>query len=220
MPKRSVRVTLSNNTDYSLILHSYGLCHGVWTEGWMPPKVIEKKKHGAWQSESAGVGTGTEGWIKYGIYDGLGRADDGKAHGNLVYVAWDNPFILSDKTPLDFGTRTSDNIEPPCGADWGNDPGQASLSNAAKPAYDLFPAGAKGLTNHGVTFWDVIVLWPYVGYLTVFTPELDINTEFTLGLRMKGSVDQTIFSFYDGSKGLRTAAKEANVSSLRRLFRM
>jgi len=61
--------------------------------------------------------------------------------------------------------------------------------------------------------------WPTLLAFTVLG-DADINLEFTIGLRLAGSVDQTIFSFYDGSQGLRSLAGAAKQPSLRTLFRM
>jgi hypothetical protein len=46
------------------------------------------------------------------------------------------------------------------------------------------------------------------------------NLEFTFGLRQQGSVSQSIRSFYDGKKGLRSLASTAGQSSLRKLFHL
>ena len=70
-----------------------------------------------------------------------------------------------------------------------------------------------------MTWLDAVMSWPV---LLVFTElgDADVNLQFTLGLRKAGSVDETIFSFYDGSKGLRSLASTAQQSSLRKLFHM
>jgi hypothetical protein len=83
--------------------------------------------------------------------------------------------------------------------------------------FELFPAGVGGTPQGGITWWDALVNWPFQLGLTV-VGAMDVNLEFTFGLRLRGSVDQTIFSFYDGSKGLRSLASAAKVSSLRKLF--
>jgi hypothetical protein len=92
MPKRSTKITLSNNTDFTLALIANGaqLCHGKWTDGWPPPPaLIPSKTHGSWQSESGGdipiignIATGTEGWVKYVLTP---------TPPELVYIHWDNP---------------------------------------------------------------------------------------------------------------------------------
>jgi hypothetical protein len=230
MPKRSTRITLSNNTPYILSLIDVHLatddpCHGSWTDGgWRPPSQILPKTHGAWQTESSGIATGTEGWVKYliGNTDSDLTADPtGKTpcRQELVYVHWDNPFVWSSGTvPIDFTVSTSD-IPPPCNSDkgvWGFPPGGLSSSMCR---HELFGAGASGAGLQGVTWWDALVNWPVLLAFTVLG-DADVNLEFTVGLRLLGSVDETIFSFYDGSKGLRTVAAAAKVSRLRTLFRM
>jgi hypothetical protein len=56
--------------------------------------------------------------------------------------------------------------------------------------------------------------------LLTFAGDMDINLEFTIGLRQMGSVDETIYSFYDGTKGLRALVTQAGQSSLRKLFQI
>jgi hypothetical protein len=145
MAKRSIRVTLSNNTDYSLILlGNAGPCHGKWTEGgWNPPDQIQSKTHGAWQSQSDGFLTGTEGWVKYLI-----ATKDPRCTQQLVYIHWDNPFVWNNTTPIDFQVSDSD-IKPPCDSDkgvWGVAGGFPSGGNnkIQECQYELFPAGIVG----------------------------------------------------------------------------
>jgi hypothetical protein len=221
MAKRSTRVTLSNNTSYPLMfLGSAGPCHGKWTEGgWNPPDQIQSKEAGAWETQSDGFLTGTEGWVKYLI-----ATRDPRCAQQLVYIHWDNPFVWSGHTnPIDFQVSNSD-IKPPCDSDkgvWGVpggfSPGGVNQIQACQ--YELFPAGASGSGISNVTWWDVLVNWPVLLGLTVLG-QADINLEFIVGLRQKGSVDQTIFSLYDGKKGLRAITDAANQPSLRKLFRM
>ena len=182
------------------------------------------KTHGAWQSESAGVLRGTEGWVKY-----LRPKTDinGKECPltELVYIHWNNPFVWSPDTKptdlIDYQCVTSD-VKPPCKADQGvwSFPGSGIPPSDCR--HELFMAGVVANGNHSVTWWDVVMNWPIVEVLYGLGQggDFDINLEFTIGLRLAGSVDQTIFSLYDGSKGLRSLANTAGQSSLRKLFRM
>ena len=89
MPVRSVRVHIYNESSY-LTMQRTALqaCHGGWTDGWAPPPTsIAPGKDSLFQAESDGVGTGTEGYIKFDLV-----AADGK-HG-MVYLYWDNPYSL------------------------------------------------------------------------------------------------------------------------------
>jgi hypothetical protein len=222
---------LSNNTPFKLTLIDPRIatedpCHGNWTDGgWRPPPEIAPKSHGAWQSESAGIGTGTEGWVKYQIEntDSDLKADPtGKTLcvQQLVYIHWDNPFIWDSGTkPIDFTVSTSD-VTPPCNSDkgvWGAFHGGRSSQQSCR--HELFGAGVSGAGVQGITWWDAIFNWPYLLAFTI-VGDMDVNLEFVLGLRQEGSVNETIFSFYDGTKGLRSLASAAKVSSLRKLFRM
>jgi hypothetical protein len=152
MPRRSVRVTLSNNTPFTLKLIDPRIatedpCHGNWTDvSWRPPQQIAQKSHGAWQSESAGIGTGTEGWVKYQIEntdadlkaDPTGRT---LCLQELVYIHWDNPFIwdpLGHTKPIDFTVSTTD-VTPPCNSD--------GSGRAADPHSDRFCNNGRRVTK-------------------------------------------------------------------------
>jgi hypothetical protein len=223
MAKRSIRVTLSNNTPYPLnLLGSAVLCGGKWTEGgWNPPAQIQPKTHGAWQSQSDGILTGTEGWVKYLI-----EQSDKRCFVQLVYIHWNNPFVWDkNTTPFDFEVSNTD-ITPPCGdtgkAVWGvTSPGRNQIQDCQN---ELFPAGVVGSGPTGIDGIDIgwytaLSLWDKLPQLLLINQE-SINLEFTLGLRQKGSVDQTIFSFYDGKGGLRAITDAAKQPSFRKLFRM
>lgn len=230
MAKRSVRITLSNNTPFTLTLIDPSIastdpCGGNWTDLWRPPQQIQPKSHGQWQTESAGLATGTEGWVKYLIEntdDDLTADPTGNTlcRQELVYIHWDNPFVWDDGTkPIDFSISTSD-ISPPCNKDkgvWGFPAGGRSSSQSCR--HELFGAGVSGPGQQGITWWDAVVNWPVLLAFTILG-DMDVNLEFVIGLRRERSVEETIFSFYDGSKGLRSLAKTAGQSSLRKLFRM
>jgi hypothetical protein len=226
VPRRSVRITLSNNTPFNLTLVDPSIastdpCHGNWTDGgWRPPPVIAPKTHGQWQTESSGLGTGTEGWVKYVIENtDFDSRTVTRCPQELVYIHWDNPFVWNNTNPIDFTVSYSD-VTPPCDADKGvwtfPSHGEGSSPNCR---HELFGAGVSGGNQGGVTWWDAVANWPALLVFTV-VGDMDENLEFIIGLRQVGSVDQTIFSFYEGSKGLRALANTAKISTLRRLFRM
>lgn len=90
MPARVFRYTLQNTiTGHTMRLEAHSLCGGCWTPGgWRPPDSIASGARGGWQSESCGIMTGTQGWVKYR----LNRDSDGANRG-LVYVYWTNPYL-------------------------------------------------------------------------------------------------------------------------------
>jgi hypothetical protein len=218
MPKRSTRVTLSNNTPFQLTLldsriASNDPCHGSWTDGWRPTSQIAPRSRGAWQSESSGIGTGTEGWVKYLIGSGAPCPEE------LIYIHWDNPFVWVGSTnPIDFSVGTSD-ITPPCNSDIGVRGFPGTQVSPPGCRHELFGAGASGGGLQGVTWWDALMNWPALLAFTILG-DADVNLEFVIGLRLAGSVDQTIFSFYDGTQGLRSLVRASKQASLRALFRM
>jgi len=225
MPRRSIRITLQNNTSSTLTLLKKGVCHGEFTDGLEPrlPR-IPPKGADVWQTESSGIATGTEGWIKYALEDPGNDPTSGEACvRELIYIHWDNPFIWDgDTKPIDDPSsmvRTSD-FSPPCdddggeGSTFGFQPGGKSSSRVCR--HEVFGATAGG-GNRGITWWDVAVNWPFLLGFTIIG-DLDINLEVTLGLRQAGSISQTIKTFHDGSKGLRSLSTAAGISSLKTLF--
>ncbi len=225
MPRRSTRIKLSNNTPFTLtLIGASGPCHGSWTDLWQPPQEIQPRTQGAWESESSGIGTGTQGWVKYLIentdYDSNStNAPQSLCRQELAYIQWDNPFVWANDTqPIFFSVSTSD-VTPPCDADKGvwDFPGSGLSSRNCR--HELFGAEIIGAQQGGITWWDAVMSWPVLLVFTV-TGDMDVNLEFTVVLRQLGSVDETIFSFYDGSKGLRSLARTAGQSSLKKLFHM
>jgi hypothetical protein len=192
-------------------------CGGDWTEGFEPPGRIEPGSHGnlvnSWRSESNGIGTGTEGWVKYLVGD----------NEALAYIHWVNPFIWSDSTtPIDFTVGLSD-VTPPCDQDTGSQfpPGVGG----SLFTYELFGAGisVNGQQLAHADWMLTLFEWPFIigiNLINTIIGQADIDIEITLGLRQHGSVRQTINSFYDGRKGLRFLATDVQVTSVRNLFKM
>jgi hypothetical protein len=89
MPARVFRYTLENTFEgHTLTLESHSLCGGCWTDGWRPPATLASGAKGGWQSESCGIMTGTQGWVKYRI-----NSDSSGASPGLVYIYWTNPYL-------------------------------------------------------------------------------------------------------------------------------
>lgn len=236
MPRRSVRVTLLNNTPSKLTLVGKNLCGGEWTsDQWKPPAEIQPQTQEGWQSESGGIATGTEGWVKYMI----GNTDVDFLSGNLcrpelVYIHWDNPFIWADDTkPIDPQVSTSDVAVPSgCEEEKGDGStftvlqGGTSSQNCRHELFvaSLISSGDAGLNAEWRNWWVALPLTTEIVASALIANTLignqDVKLEITLGLRQVGSVGQTLHSLYDGRKGLRAVASEAGKSSLRQLFNM
>src|SRR5579864_4671023 len=102
MARRSTQITLQNNTDLDLTLVHWHLCHGEWSDGYpVPPATIKKGTTVTLQSESSGIGTGTEGWVTYQITNPTPCVPE------LVYVYWDNPFVWANDTKAVNGSVTT-----------------------------------------------------------------------------------------------------------------
>jgi hypothetical protein len=94
-----------------------GFDYGVGVDtasGWEPPNAIAPGATGGMQSESGGVLTGTEGYVKYQV-----AGPDG-AHG-VVYIYWDNPYY--GVTHPGWAATGGNVVTPDCDVD---QPGDAS----------------------------------------------------------------------------------------------
>jgi len=238
MPKRSTLIHLSNNTDFNLGRINNKVCEGKWTDGSQPPPDrIQPKTHALWQSES-GAGsfaTGTEAWVIYQL-DATDPTDSSISAPELVYIHWDNPFVW-DKgtTPIDYQVVTT-SVTPYCdrGPFYDGIPIGFDDTRAPKPVirpawHELFIAGISS-NGKGVSFgppgstsadwtegWSIALNWPTVITAAIIQVLEDVNVKLTLGLRHKGSVDQTIYSFYDGAQGLKAWTSKAGQPSLKKL---
>jgi hypothetical protein len=221
MPRRSTRVTLSNNTDLTLTRVAAVLCHGAWTNDIEPPTSIAPKSCASWEAESSGVATGTEGWVKYQVNNaGVTCVPE------LVFIYWDNPFVWSTSTrPIDRSVTTSD-VTPPCSADDGKWDGAGSVfphggKNPPDCAHSLVGVAARGNNQGGISWWDVVVNWPALLGLTVLG-QIDINLEFTLALRRSDSLRETVFTSpcVAAVDSIRAVSEGAKQPSLRALFHM
>ena len=83
---------------------------------------------------------------------------------------------------------------------------------------ELFATDMKG-AGMNIPWYDMIVNWPNIAFLTLIGAA-DVNLQFTIGLRKKGSIRQTLFCLPDGSRGLHSLATATGQSSVRKLFNM
>jgi hypothetical protein len=106
MPERTARIVINNRTGSLRLVKTFDhLCWGEWTPGgWRPPAAIEPGAIGGMQSESDGVLSGTEGYVKYDILSSGGRA-------GMIYIYWDNPWL--GVTRPRFAVHASD-VAPDC----------------------------------------------------------------------------------------------------------
>jgi hypothetical protein len=221
MPRRSTRITISNNTELVLTRVDYDAdpTHGVWTSyDLVPPSTIPGKTCATWQTESQGVGIGTEAWVKYQISNpdiiGIPAVH---CQPELVFIYWDNPFVWKHDTKvIDYEVTTPDvgQYDEPGGD---HHPG----TNPPGCTHEVFGVSAGGNVPRGITWWDVgPINWAFTLGLTAFG-EMDVNLEFTLGLRLKGSVAQTVLATpCVGPQDIRTLSRTLGQPSLRKLFHM
>ncbi|MFH8749508.1 hypothetical protein ACH4GK_26920 [Streptomyces rimosus] len=82
--QRSTHVTLENRTGVSMTRKWASLTHGEWQANSYPPEMIGSNSSAAWQSQSDGFATGTEGEAVYVTNYGE------------IYVKWNNPYVGSN----------------------------------------------------------------------------------------------------------------------------
>jgi hypothetical protein len=217
MPRRSTVITVSNNTDLDLTRMSEVHNHGSYeTDG--PPLTIPSKSCGSWKGQSSSIGRGTEGWVKYQISNPASSGDPPRlCLPELLFIYWDNPFVWAgDTKAIDYWVTTTDvgQLDSPGGDrhDQGTNPPGCT--------HELFGVSSQGNGTGGITWWDASVNWPFLLGLTVLGA-IDINLEFTIGLRLKGSVAQTVLATpCVGPQDIRTLSRTLGRPSLRTLFHM
>jgi hypothetical protein len=239
---RSTKITLANNTDLTLTLLGSHLCWGDWTDDIEPPSQVPPKTHAVWESESGWVPivgvppTGTEGYVKYVIQSTDVDTTTGKqCLPELVYIYWNNPFFWDSawrdewkkdpknvsKQIINSEVSTAD-VEARCDGDevlWDTDfPHGGNSSPNCR--HQIFNVKLSEKHIGASPEWAYVVFMPLEFLGMLMLGEHDINLEWTIGLRDLGSVEQSIHSFHDGSKGLRTLIRKHNQSSLRKFFQM
>jgi hypothetical protein len=139
MPQRIGRVIIHNTSSHFKLVKTFShLCHGEWTPGgWEPPAIIEPGSSGAMQSESAGIATGTEGYVKYDVIW------DARREG-MIYLYWDNPYL--GVTHPRFATNASD-VLPDCDYDTPSDSSTFTVDKALR--FHLVPTGYRHTEGGG-----------------------------------------------------------------------
>jgi hypothetical protein len=235
MPIRSYRVFLSNNTDFDLIKTDSHLCGGEWTsDEWTPPASIPARTQKGWQSESDGIATGTEGWVKYrlALPDLVipGGTPPPPKLGDEVYVYWDNPFLgspfIKRSATLTRSAVTLSGTKPDCdapdtstgGSDFGDSPSKYETRATSTEQDDptiAVPGDIDG--SVGDRYW---FEWPIAPI--VFAGKFNVvpHAANTWILRAIGSVRDSLEIGDDPTKGFRRFQQTGEALSLRALLRM
>ncbi|MDQ6677486.1 MAG: hypothetical protein M3Z09_09345 [Acidobacteriota bacterium] len=98
MALREVKVTLHNETPFTLRLQGVYLPSGDWQAE--PPTLIAAGETGEWQTGSPGWLRGTEGAAAYLIDDAkaLGTGVNDRHQSGCMTINWENPYIGAPKT--------------------------------------------------------------------------------------------------------------------------
>ncbi|MCQ8773161.1 hypothetical protein [Streptomyces telluris] len=89
---RSTQVKFHNGTGCELNRQSYGLDHGIWSQGQEPPTTVYNTWDVSWQSESNGFMTGTEGSVTYRT----SNCEEDWRNGRTIRFHWNNPYVGSN----------------------------------------------------------------------------------------------------------------------------
>jgi hypothetical protein len=215
MPQRTFRIFLSNNTDHCLVRVNHHLDHGEWTSGeWTPPPTIPPRSERGWQSESAGIGTGTEGWVEYRprvlpgplLGGGFGDPCTQPEMADLIRITWDNPFLGN---PLDGTAATV--AEASVSVDGGFD----------TTSFDVLPGR---FDNAGAAYQEDLLglaaQVPLAPLIIIGTLNVVPHAQQHFTFRERHSVRQSLALGYDPTRGLANLCTAAGEDSLRMLFRI
>jgi hypothetical protein len=203
MSARAFRFTLQNESGHSLTKSFDHLCGGDWTPSLRPPDSIATDRQAAWRSESAGVATGTEAYVKY-IIDGA---------GDTVYIYWDNPFAFGVTHAK--GQVSTQDVEPDC--DFQGPSGSTFPPPPSK--FELFQSFASGGPG-GPSGIGLIAELPFAPILVFGTAGIQEDAFMSLTLSRKSNSLRTfaLRRGVDASKGIRTAVLGTGKNSLRSIM--
>ncbi|WP_380282901.1 Crystal protein ET79 [Kitasatospora purpeofusca] len=83
---RSTTVNLTNNAGTLLVRDGSSLSGGIWSDGMLPPSVVQPGVTAKWASESEGFMTGTAGEVSFTVAGVTSK----------VKVSWNNPYVGSN----------------------------------------------------------------------------------------------------------------------------
>jgi len=211
MPVRSFKIVLDNNSGFALTKTFDHLCHGDFTPGLSPPNSVEPNQRVTWASESNGIATGTEGYVKYRVE---GLKNTGITNGDTVYIYWDNPFTLG-VTHAHCQVSTAD-IEPDC--DFDKTPGGSAF--APPPSkFEAFQSPQTGGPTSGNTL-ELVGEVPLAPFFVFANSGITAIAEVGITLGPKPNNLKTFASRrkIDLSKGIRSLASASQVVSLRAMM--
>jgi hypothetical protein len=202
MSARAFKVELTNGSGHPLTKSFDHLCGGDWTPSLRPPDSIADAQQVAWRSESSGVGTGTEGYVKYSI-EGV---------GDTVYIYWDNPFLFGE-THAKGGVSTTD-VEPDC--DFAK---SAGSSFPAPSNFEIFQSapvseGTGGPAGSAFGLVGEIGLAPIVVFGSLGIQE-DALISLTLSAKARNVRSFALRRRFDPSKGIRSLVLATGGKSLK-----
>jgi hypothetical protein len=213
MSARTFRLLIQNNTALDFTLQEQHLCGGDWTPDWTPASTIAAKGEAGLQSESSGIMTGTEGWVKYAITDVVNNTTE------QLYLHWSNPYYDAPTFPSQAGDNPS---------------AQVSVTDVTPHCDAGTSGGGGGFT--GVPQHSVVLVFassnpgdPSLGdYVLAYSNPASIIAGFLHGfqsslyaivmVRESDSVRQSLPRSYDPGLGLRALTSRANTTSVRTLL--
>jgi hypothetical protein len=97
MAFREFQGVLVNQWDEPVFRTADDVDGGQWQDPWLPSQIpgagrIEVSQHGEWRSESAGIGTGTSGWARWGVKV-VDVFENPPEHFEWIQVNWSLPAI-------------------------------------------------------------------------------------------------------------------------------
>jgi hypothetical protein len=200
MPVRSFEISLHNNSGFALTRTFDHLCHGIWTPALRPPDTIQNDVRAMWKSESDGVATGTEGYVKYRI----------EGNGDTVYLYWNNPFAFGETWAK--SQVSTEDIEPDC--DFEKKVGVAVVP--PQPSRFECPKTIEG-QGEGAGILEFIWQVPLIPFFLFGNQRISEHAGVSLALVRKANNLKTFASRrrIDLSRGIRSLAPGVPVISLK-----
>jgi hypothetical protein len=203
MSARAFKFTLQNESGHSLTKSFDHLCGGDWTPSLRPPDSIPAGQQAVWRSESAGVATGTEAYVKYSI-EGV---------GDTVYVYWDNPFAFGVTHAK--GQVSTQDVEPDC--DFEKTSGSTFPPPPSKfELFQNFASGGPGGPS-GIGFIAEIPFAPILIFGTAGIQE-DAFMSLTLASKLNSLKTFALRRGVNASRGIRSSVLAAGKNSLRSIM--